>query len=113
MAKVAKATTSFKSAAAASTEPKSKARASAIAEKAEEERVVASEKKKPAAPSNFSAEFVVLKEKETKGTYRFAEIDEDGDIVSLTDSKIGSLYARKSNFSKAPARIRVTVEILE
>jgi hypothetical protein len=41
---------------------------------------------------------------DTKRCYRFQEIDGE---------KIETLYAKKSNFSRQPKKIRVTVEVIE
>jgi hypothetical protein len=47
-------------------------------------------------------------EKETPGAYRYAELNEIGDILPVKDAQIGYLYIRKP-YAK-PEFITVTIE---
>lgn len=47
-------------------------------------------------------------EKETPGTWRFMEVDEDG-AKKHFDTKVGTLYLKKSCFAKAPAAFTLTI----
>ncbi len=50
-------------------------------------------------------------EKETKGTFRYKECDQEGEFLEQIDQKIGTLYVRKTHLgNNAPAILVVTVE---
>lgn len=51
-------------------------------------------------------------ERETKGAVRYQEIDVKGNILEMGDSKIGTIYVRKTAFNSPtfPQKITVTVE---
>jgi hypothetical protein len=50
---------------------------------------------------------------ETKGAYRYQEIDADGDPV-LEGAQVGAFYLRKEAVEgKAPERIEITVKAVE
>ena len=58
----------------------------------------------------FHAQFKL--EKETKGTFRYEEVDEQG-TPETAWGKIGTLYVKKTAFERgteAPTSLRVTVE---
>jgi hypothetical protein len=50
-------------------------------------------------------------DKETKGTFRYAEVDDKGKRRESGDLEtvIGTIYLRKTTFSDAPKTITVTV----
>jgi hypothetical protein len=53
-------------------------------------------------------------ERETKGAYRYAEVDDAGNPVEAVWSKLGTQYIRKTAFAQgtpAPRKLRVTVEV--
>lgn len=50
-------------------------------------------------------------EKETKNTYRFQEVDEEGEVKEWADVEMGTIYLNKRNFSKRPNIIKLTVEL--
>lgn len=57
----------------------------------------------------FSQKFKL--ERETKGTYVFKEIDAKGNVLEVRDSKIGTIYIRKTEVKgTAPQGITITVE---
>lgn len=47
-------------------------------------------------------------EKETPGTWRYMEVDEDGNKKHF-NPVLSSLYVKKSAFAKAPAKLTVTL----
>jgi hypothetical protein len=49
--------------------------------------------------------------KETKNTFMFSELNEDGDVASATEWLIGSLYVQKSFFEGKTPR-GLTVKLL-
>jgi hypothetical protein len=64
----------------------------------------------PKTNSGFSAHFRV--EKETKGTFKYTQVKEDGSAHTIEGgAQIGSLYIRKSAFAEgaAPQKITITV----
>lgn len=49
-------------------------------------------------------------DKATAGTFKFAEVDEDGNPVEMKESTIGALYLRKpATDGREPSRLEVTV----
>ena len=53
----------------------------------------------------------MVKDKETKGAIRYAEIDAKGKVIDdFTKVKIGSLYIRRSAFKELPPQ-NITVEV--
>jgi len=49
-------------------------------------------------------------EKETKGAVKYAELDDNGNVVDYADALSGTLYLRKSALQGAvPSEIKVTV----
>jgi hypothetical protein len=64
----------------------------------------------PKANGSFTAQFKI--EKETKGTYKFAQVKADGTPYTIeAGAQIGSLYIRKSAFGDgaAPQTLTITV----
>lgn len=59
----------------------------------------------------FKVEMVL--EKETKGAYRYMEVDADGKPVDQVWAKLGTQYIRKTAFERdnAPRKLTVTVEV--
>lgn len=52
--------------------------------------------------------------KETKNTYMFKELDDQGrPIESMYGGKIGQLYVKKSNFAERPQYVQVTIQTKE
>lgn len=67
-------------------------------------------KEKPMADNGerFTCHFKNWAEKETKGTYRFVQVDKDGNEAA--NAEIGQLYIRKHAFNgKAPDRLTIIV----
>jgi hypothetical protein len=56
----------------------------------------------PPAPELLKARFKLVPEKETKGAFRYAEIDQDGNRLYIEDSDavIGYMYFRKAALLK-------------
>jgi hypothetical protein len=64
-------------------------------------------------PTSLVVEASFKFEKETKGTLRYQEIDEKGQVIDQVWAKIGTLYLRKNAFArgaKFPQNLRVTLE---
>jgi hypothetical protein len=64
----------------------------------------------PKTNSSFVCHF--RQEKETKGTFKFAQVKPDGSAHTIEGgAEIGSLYIRKSAFAEgaAPQKITITV----
>ena len=52
-------------------------------------------------------------EKETKGALRYHEVDDKGAVIEQAWAKIGTLYLRKSSFTRGaayPRDLTVTIE---
>ncbi len=48
-------------------------------------------------------------DKRTKGALRYREVDEEGNVLSMQDAKIGTLYVRKGAFHSEPESLTVSV----
>ncbi len=48
----------------------------------------------------------------TKRTFRFAELDEEGNVLEKVDAIVGSIYIKKKAFDSAtpPTNITLTIE---
>jgi hypothetical protein len=58
-------------------------------------------------------EVKLVLEKETPGAVRYAEVNDKGDVVKGEDSKITTLYIRKSALGgETPGRLAVRIETL-
>jgi hypothetical protein len=65
-------------------------------------------------PMQFEVRFKL--EKETRGALRYLEVDENGEVIELPWTKIGSLYVRKSAFERDaayPQALRIVVETVD
>ena len=59
----------------------------------------------------MKATIYMVQERETKGTFRYAEVDTNGDLVDQDKVKIGTLYLKKQGITgTAPERLIVTIE---
>lgn len=52
-------------------------------------------------------------EKETKGTYRYEEVTETGQVKEHRECAIGKLYLKKTNFYNRAAPRGIRVEVTE
>jgi hypothetical protein len=62
--------------------------------------------------NTIEVEFKV--ERETKGTFLYAEVDAHGLKKEMKDSTVGAMYVRKSALNgTSPKRLKVTIEPLD
>jgi len=56
----------------------------------------------PSSSTNINLTFTL--DRETKGTFRFAEV-----VEGYADSKVGTVYLKKSLFAKRPSMLTVVI----